>query len=1188
MTADPDANLCPGQVPGTSIFFLGCFDTRVTVLSQQRRALNLVDAILTANVIRPRGRVAIVGGGASGVTAAAAFAVAAPDLQAIHLYERTAHLLHLQRGSDRHLHPHIYDWPLPGSTEFSAGLPILNWKAGTAGEFATQIMEEFKTINASSRNLSVFTNRFVNAIEPGDKAGCRLRVKDAPSEGGYYDAAIIAIGYGYERAIEGENKSYWTPSPLPGPLKPDPRPVLFVSGNGDGGLVDFTMAAFNRMTHTEIVKLIVNYEGLGGTEEKLLEIEERAWSRPARAVDIFEEYWNLDLPAHLLLDVHERLRLDADIWLHTREPQLFRRDTAILSRFSAFLAIAAARNVRHDSIKYRVNCDFVGSPLQGPVDIGESLFTPMQRFLRFGPLREENMQVFDALRKRYEDVFPPATSSEFKPATPDLTVSAAERFSCQPAAAVPAGSTISPNGVGAAVPSPIDPRQYLNERGIALGPESLELHLRSGNGEIVAALLKTGLPVDTLLSGHAPLDLALAQIERGAAADAVGAERFEVVKAIVAGRPRGLARAAHQVLEERAPARLAALLRAGVSIDTCDAAGQSLAARAMRLDGDGAGADPGWTLLLVKEGPLPQRDLAVWILLWAARTGRQLLVKQLLARDVAVDANLQNTLPTEDIHENEREYWRPGGNALHQAVAHAPVLLLLLEGRASVDAVDANGRTPLHLAAARNLLKVLPPLADRANLAFCDTEGKLALQLAAEHASEKAALILAGRRLPEETAQRADLLHAATYNRYADLLASLLEAGFDPNVPHKGCRTALFQLGYHWDSAPPLSRQFSNKCIDLLLAHGAEPSVADDYGQTVLHLLAARGEAKAVDRLIGAGAEVEALDQRGRSPLMFCNSAAVARRLISAGALTARRDSFGYTALDLALLRGSEEVCELLGGKGREPHAGARLLRAVNNRDEAEVKALISSGSSAHSIAADGQTALHVAAARQSPGIISLLLDCGEDINCRDLHRRTPLYACLTPSLPITGFDWDDHEKSIALLLDRGANPNSLDEHDNAAIFCGDFWWGFPAILSRLLSLCSAARSHLGETTLMVAIRKGKLDHVRTVLRGSADVNATDVNGRTALHLAVGGYHRDSDLVRLLLSFGADVEIQDSNGGTPLFTAVSARNDSIVDLLLEAGADYSRRNRVGETVLSVALAEGNAALVNRLRRLVPT
>ena len=127
----------------------------MTVLAQQRRALNLVDAILVSGlasgVVRREGRVAIIGAGAAGITAAAAFAVAAPTLDEIALYERTDRILYLQQHSDRYLHPHLYDWPAAGATRKDADLPILNWEAKEAGAVAADILCKFKAIDERSK-----------------------------------------------------------------------------------------------------------------------------------------------------------------------------------------------------------------------------------------------------------------------------------------------------------------------------------------------------------------------------------------------------------------------------------------------------------------------------------------------------------------------------------------------------------------------------------------------------------------------------------------------------------------------------------------------------------------------------------------------------------------------------------------------------------------------------------------------------------------------------------------------------------------------------------------------------------------------------------------------------------------------------------------------------------------------------
>jgi hypothetical protein len=128
-------------VPGQkSVYFLGVLEDQVTLLSQQIRALNLVDALLERNLIRDTGSVAIIGGGAAGLTVAAAFAAAAPNLKKIDVYERKDDVLHLQKRSERYLHPHLYDWPATGSDSPDAGLPLLTWRAGPAGEVAAPRM----------------------------------------------------------------------------------------------------------------------------------------------------------------------------------------------------------------------------------------------------------------------------------------------------------------------------------------------------------------------------------------------------------------------------------------------------------------------------------------------------------------------------------------------------------------------------------------------------------------------------------------------------------------------------------------------------------------------------------------------------------------------------------------------------------------------------------------------------------------------------------------------------------------------------------------------------------------------------------------------------------------------------------------------------------------------------------------
>src|ERR1700742_1387569 len=128
------------QVRGRPLYVVGTFDTGVTVLSQQYRALNLGWGLVSSGQV-PEGRsecavksIAIVGGGFAGLTVAAG--LIKKEVKAkITLFERHDTLLPLQQGSDsRWLHPHIYDWPVEGSESFSAALPVLNWTAARASD----------------------------------------------------------------------------------------------------------------------------------------------------------------------------------------------------------------------------------------------------------------------------------------------------------------------------------------------------------------------------------------------------------------------------------------------------------------------------------------------------------------------------------------------------------------------------------------------------------------------------------------------------------------------------------------------------------------------------------------------------------------------------------------------------------------------------------------------------------------------------------------------------------------------------------------------------------------------------------------------------------------------------------------------------------------------------------------------
>jgi hypothetical protein len=135
------------RAPG--LFVLECFSRRVTVYSQQVRALNLVDALCGLGYLRQSKRVAVVGAGFGGITVAAALAQIGV---CVSLYDAEPVPMHLQLSSaKRFLHPHIYEWPIKDINDVDAGLPVLNWYAGYANKVARDIRDSRNSIRGRAQ-----------------------------------------------------------------------------------------------------------------------------------------------------------------------------------------------------------------------------------------------------------------------------------------------------------------------------------------------------------------------------------------------------------------------------------------------------------------------------------------------------------------------------------------------------------------------------------------------------------------------------------------------------------------------------------------------------------------------------------------------------------------------------------------------------------------------------------------------------------------------------------------------------------------------------------------------------------------------------------------------------------------------------------------------------------------------------
>ncbi|XVS67859.1 hypothetical protein ACQPYE_17985 [Actinosynnema sp. CA-299493] len=275
-----EAILSQYRIGSRPLFMIGSLDKGVTIRSQQVRALNLIWALVHSKHVAtcgstPRSRIAIAGGGFAGLTAGAA--LLRKDVNAdIAVFERCDTPIPLQHGCDtRWVHPHIYEWPLPGSEASSAALPVLNWTAGRASDVVVQVMKEWTaTVQshvqdhenvADHQRLSFYCNTTDFQVkEADDSSGFYVECTGDPRRPDEpwvplnserrklvhekYDMVILALGFGLEvpesrqshTAALGKalKTSYWRNEQLGQPNLMQKRIKYIVSGAGDGALLD--------------------------------------------------------------------------------------------------------------------------------------------------------------------------------------------------------------------------------------------------------------------------------------------------------------------------------------------------------------------------------------------------------------------------------------------------------------------------------------------------------------------------------------------------------------------------------------------------------------------------------------------------------------------------------------------------------------------------------------------------------------------------------------------------------------------------------------------------------------------------------------------------------------------------------------------------------------------------------------
>jgi len=119
-----------------------------------------------------------------------------------------------------------------------------------------------------------------------------------------------------------------------------------------------------------------------------------------------------------------------------------------------------------------------------------------------------------------------------------------------------------------------------------------------------------------------------------------------------------------------------------------------------------------------------------------------------------------------------------------------------------------------------------------------------------------------------------------------------------------------------------------------------------------------------------------------------------------------------------------------------------------------------------------------------------------------------------------------------------------------------------------------------GRSEVADAAMKGDKAALKTLIQQKADVNATQVDGATAVHWAV--YRGDVEILDTLVAAAARVDVANREGVTPLHMASLFGNVAIIDKLVKAGANAKQKGPAGETMLMLAARNGNPDAIKTL------
>lgn len=416
------------------------------------------------------------------------------------------------------------------------------------------------------------------------------------------------------------------------------------------------------------------------------------------------------------------------------------------------------------------------------------------------------------------------------------------------------------------------------------------------------------------------------------------------------------------------------------------------------------------------------------------------------------------------------------------------------------DGNDKNGKSPLDVAAAEGNVDTLKELIVRrvAAIHSTDSNGATALHHAARynHGGAIDVLVWAGANYDARNLKRCTPLHCASLAKGSSAaIEALLRHGADKDA-----------LGIEGHTPLHIAVKCSNlKAIDCLFAAGADSSLrCGDDEDSVLDLACTVGRLDLLEAVVRPGVDLESANTLGLTALHRAaqsNHTAAIDFLAKAGANIEAKDNDGCTPLHLsACVEGLPAAVSVLLRHGAEKDAidnqgRSALHTAVEIGNLRVVHCLLAAGVDSSLRAGDGgDSALDLAATGGHTNILRTLAHYGADVNAANALGATALHSAVSA----------DQAEAIAALVLIGAD-------------------------------LEAKMHEYKFTPLLFACQELSVKALKTLVHLGAKIDVRDTDGDTPLHCVAreAGQEGAVGMVTLLLKCGVNEAAINNDGCTP-------------------------------------------------------